>query len=185
VKKRSNAVTKVFDSYTTNLHYMGETVLVWIIGYDDRKNALNADKPQLLGHTKSYTKVVLSQDDATLAGQPAAALLGKVIEVKITETHKWHISGFITNVAPKVPHPASNVAYFAERESQRLRERAESAKATSAVLKVKEERVKVPVTNTQLVTHLLGMAALSAGVFLTLRGIFGGTSEVVNLVKVV
>jgi len=68
VKKRSNAVTKVFDSYTTNLHYMGETVLVWIIGYDDRKNALNADKPQLLGHTKSYTKVVLNQDDATLAG---------------------------------------------------------------------------------------------------------------------
>ena len=39
VKKRSNAVTKVFDSYTTNLHYMGETVLVWVIGYDDRKNA--------------------------------------------------------------------------------------------------------------------------------------------------
>ena len=124
VKKRSNAVTKVFDSYTTNLHYMGETVLVWIIGYDDRKNALNADKPQLLGHTKSYTKVVLNQDDATLAGQPAAALLGKVIEVKITETHKWHISGFITNVAPKVPHPASNAAYFAERDAQRLRERA-------------------------------------------------------------
>ena len=26
------AVTKAFDSYTTNLHYLGETVLVWIIG---------------------------------------------------------------------------------------------------------------------------------------------------------
>lgn len=45
VKKRSSEVTKLFDSYTTNLHYMGETVLVWIIGYDDRKNAVNKDKP--------------------------------------------------------------------------------------------------------------------------------------------
>ena len=34
--------------------------------------------------------------------------------------------------------------------------------------------MKVPVSNTQLFTHLVGMAALSAGVFLTLRGIFGG-----------
>jgi threonylcarbamoyladenosine tRNA methylthiotransferase CDKAL1 len=45
VKKRSSAVTKAFDSYTTNLHYMGETALVWIIGYDDRKNAAGLDKP--------------------------------------------------------------------------------------------------------------------------------------------
>jgi threonylcarbamoyladenosine tRNA methylthiotransferase CDKAL1 len=36
VKKRSSMLTKLFDSYTTNLHYMGEEQLVWIIGYDDR-----------------------------------------------------------------------------------------------------------------------------------------------------
>jgi threonylcarbamoyladenosine tRNA methylthiotransferase CDKAL1 len=39
VKARSSAVTKIFDSYTTN----------------NRGDEL----PQLLGHTKSYTKVVL------------------------------------------------------------------------------------------------------------------------------
>lgn len=188
VKKRSNAVTKVFDSYTTNLHYMGETVLVWIIGYDDRKNAQNADKPQLLGHTKSYTKVVLNQDEASLAGQPAAALLGKVVEVKITETHKWHISGYITNATPHIPHPVSNAVYFAEKEAKRAKERAEADKASQqTVVKVKEERVKVPVTNSQLFTHLAGMAALTVGVFLTLRGVFGGSGHetaVSSLVKV-
>ena len=130
VKKRSSAVTKVFDSYTTNLHYMGETVLVWVIGFDDRKAAEKTQKPQLLGHTKSYTKVVINQDEASLGGQPAEALLGRVIEVKVTETHKWHISGHITNANPKVPQPASNAAYFAEREGQRVRERAEASKGT-------------------------------------------------------
>jgi hypothetical protein len=114
--------------------------------------------------------------------------LGKVIEVKITETHKWHISGFITNAAPQIPHPASNAVYFAEREAKRANERAEADKASKqAAVKVIEERVKVPVTNTQLFTHLAGMAALTVGVFLTLRGVFGGSGhEVVasSLVKV-
>lgn len=58
VKKRSTALTKLFDSYSTNDHYIAEEVLVWIIGYDDRP-AKKQDLPQLLGHTKSYTKVVL------------------------------------------------------------------------------------------------------------------------------
>jgi threonylcarbamoyladenosine tRNA methylthiotransferase CDKAL1 len=57
VKKRSNALTKLFNGYPTNLHYLGEEVLVWIYGYDDR--AKTSDNPQLLGHTKAYTKVVL------------------------------------------------------------------------------------------------------------------------------
>ena len=148
VKKRSNAVTKVFDSYTTNLHFMGESVLVWIIGFDERKTAEKTQKPQLLGHTKSYTKVVINQDEASLGGQPAEALLGRVIEVKVTETHKWHISGHIINANPKVPHPASNAAYFAERENQRLREKAEASKSIQqSTVKVREEKVKVPITN--------------------------------------
>ncbi len=117
VKKRSTAITKLFDSYTTNLHYLGETVLVWVIGYDDRKNAAAKEKPQILGHTKSYTKVVLDQDDQALGGQPASSLIGKVIEIKVTETHKWHISGHVTNASPVIPHPLniSTEEYFAQK----------------------------------------------------------------------
>ena len=43
VKKRSTKLTHLFDSYTTNMHYIGETVLVWIVGYDDR--AKSSDNP--------------------------------------------------------------------------------------------------------------------------------------------
>jgi hypothetical protein len=35
VKARSSAVIRAFDSYSTNLHYLGETVLVWIVGFDE------------------------------------------------------------------------------------------------------------------------------------------------------
>jgi threonylcarbamoyladenosine tRNA methylthiotransferase CDKAL1 len=62
VKKRSNALTKLFDSYSTNDHYIAKEELVWIVGYDDRaakKSVVGDAKPQLLGHTKSYTKVVI------------------------------------------------------------------------------------------------------------------------------
>ena len=97
--------------------------------------------------------------------------------MKITETHKWHIAGYITNAAPVVPHPQANASYFAEREAQRRREKAEAAISNNTILRVKEQRVKVPVTNTQLLTHLLGMTALSAGVFLTLSGVLGGGGD--------
>ena len=81
VKKRSSALTKLFDSYSTNDFYIAKEVLVWIVGYDDRvvkalKKVEGGDLqepakpplPQLLGHTKSYTKVVLDQNEEALAG---------------------------------------------------------------------------------------------------------------------
>jgi hypothetical protein len=55
-----------------------------------------------MGHTKTYTKVVLEQTPEVLGtDQPAAALIGKAVKVKITETHKWHVSGFVTDASPK------------------------------------------------------------------------------------
>ena len=56
-----------------------------------------------MGHTKSYSKVVLSQDDETLKidMQQVKALFGKCVKIKVTETHKWHISGHIIDVNPK------------------------------------------------------------------------------------
>jgi len=35
-KARSSEVTKIFDSYTTNGHFVGTEQLVWIMGFDDR-----------------------------------------------------------------------------------------------------------------------------------------------------
>lgn len=35
-KARSTEITKIFDSYTTNGHFVGSEQLVWIMGFDDR-----------------------------------------------------------------------------------------------------------------------------------------------------
>jgi hypothetical protein len=178
VKKRSSLLTKLFDSYTTNLHYMGDEQLVWIIGYDDRSLKNQENKvPQLLGHTKSYTKVVLDQNAESLSGQPAAALIGRVVKIKVTETHKWHISGHIIDANPNIPHVEAST-YFAECERVR-RERAEEEgeELNKVEVKVIEEKVKIKVPTSQVIIHLAGMAVLTAGVFVTLKGIFGGNPE--------
>jgi len=163
---------------------MSETLLVWIIGFDDRKNSQHLAHPQLLGHTKSYTKVVIDQDTLP-EDQPAAALLGKVIEIRVTETHKWHITGTVTNLNPVIPHIKDNLRYFEECEEERRRrkKREEEGEERGERGEVREEIVKVPITMGQVVKQIAGMAALSVGVFLTLRGIFGGgenISEIIN-----
>jgi hypothetical protein len=54
--------------------------------------------------------------------------LGKVVKVKVTETHKWHISGHITDASPSIPHPVSDEQYFREREEKRKAEQAKLGK---------------------------------------------------------
>ena len=55
-----------------------------------------------MGHTKNYTKVVLDQNQATLGiDQPAQALIGKCVKIKVMETHKWHVTGHIIDANPK------------------------------------------------------------------------------------
>jgi hypothetical protein len=100
----------------------------------------------------------------------------------VTETHKWHISGIVTNLNPVIPHPKSNAQYFAECEANRRNREQFEHQGAGKKQNVREEIVKVPVTMTQVVTHLAGMAALSVGVFLTLRGIFGSgnASEIIT-----
>ena len=66
VKKRSSEITTIFNSYVTNGHLVGTEQLVWIIGFDDRKVNEAEARRQLMGHTKSYTKVVLLTDKETL-----------------------------------------------------------------------------------------------------------------------
>lgn len=70
-KQRSGDITNIFNSYSTNGHYVGTEQLVWIMGFDDRVKRkaktevggkeVDEPLPQLQGHTKQYTKVVLEQ----------------------------------------------------------------------------------------------------------------------------
>ena len=61
------------------------------------------------------------------------------------------------------------------------------AKGPPVEIRVIEERIKVKVTTSQALLHLAGMAALTVGVFATLKGIFGGggaetAHKIVNMV---
>ena len=97
VKKRSGEITKIFNSYVTNGHYLGTEQLVWIIGFDYRKSESDVNRT-LMGHTK----VVIPIDRETLGtDQPPAALVGKCVLIKITTTHKWHVSGVVIDLQPK------------------------------------------------------------------------------------
>ena len=39
VKRRSGEVTDIFNSYSTNTHFLGTEQLVWILGFEGRKGA--------------------------------------------------------------------------------------------------------------------------------------------------
>ena len=72
VKARSSEVTTIFNSYNTNSGLVGSEQLVWILGFDDRKSSIPDSQKQIMGHTKSYTKVVIEQDPTALGtDQPA------------------------------------------------------------------------------------------------------------------
>jgi hypothetical protein len=48
-----------------------------------------------------------------------------VVKVKVTETHKWHITGHITDANPEILH-VDSAQYFAECEKKRQEREAES-----------------------------------------------------------
>jgi len=196
VKKRSGDVTRIFDSYTTNEVFMGTEQLVWIIGFDDRKSKLPESQKQLMGHTKTYTKVVLNQDPKTLGtDQPAGALVGKCVRIKVTETHKWHISGHVIDASP-APVTVSE-DYFekldAERK-ERLRKElqqdlAEQKKKELLVLQQKvgggddDKEIEAEPSHCECelaqsrpealyYIHLLGMLMVTIGVFSLLNSLF-------------
>ena len=122
-KARSQEITNIFNSYTTNGHYVGSEQLVWIMGFDDRvprrkPNLVEQQPlPQLQGHTKHYTKVVLEQTAEALLDQPAEALIGKCVKVLITESQKWHISGRIIDASPEPERVPAD--YFERLQEQR------------------------------------------------------------------
>eukprot|EP01016_Furgasonia_blochmanni_P017146 TRINITY_DN2002_c0_g2_i4.p1 TRINITY_DN2002_c0_g2~~TRINITY_DN2002_c0_g2_i4.p1 ORF type:complete len:351 (+),score=73.84 TRINITY_DN2002_c0_g2_i4:968-2020(+) len=98
VKERSKAITKLFESYRCYDKLVGTVQKVWIADKEPNKHEGGMI---LVGHTKAYVKVVLPFDEA---------LLGKSVRVKITEAHKWHITGDIVDRNPSVEHVSED--YF-------------------------------------------------------------------------
>lgn len=87
------------------------------MGFDDRKKEATSALPQLMGHTKTYTKVVLDQTSDVFGEVDPKSLIGKCVKVKITEAQKWHVAGYITDFKPepeRVP-----VDYFERLEATR------------------------------------------------------------------
>lgn len=47
----------------------------------------------------------------------AKTLVGKCVKIKVTETQKWHITGYITELEPELPTVPKD--YFERLEKQR------------------------------------------------------------------
>lgn len=79
VKRRSRAMTKLFDSYRTRDHLLGrvEPVLITEIAHD---------KKHFVGHTKRYDQVILPMDDT---------IMGKMVLAKFVDTGKHYLTGEI------------------------------------------------------------------------------------------
>ena len=111
-----------------------------------------------MGHNKSYTKVVLTTDKETLGtDQPPQALIGKCVKIKVTDTHKWHISGHVIDLAPEPVKVDTD--YFTKLDEARK----------EALLKELAPPVKVTKDH---MTHLTGMALVSLATYLLLEVLF-------------
>lgn len=87
VKARSQAITKLFESFTNKYDYLVGTVQrVYVNDKEDRKGV-----SQIVGHTKNYVKVPLPYD---------LSLLGKQIIVKVLEAKTWHVEAEIVDLNP-------------------------------------------------------------------------------------
>lgn len=80
-KSRSLHVTRLFESYTENDHFLNSTVNVW---FD-----LIEPTGQIFGHTKNYTKVIIERGPGVEIEQGSQRL------VKIVSIHKWDIRGVL------------------------------------------------------------------------------------------
>lgn len=170
-KARSTEITNIFDSYTTNSHYVGSEERVWIMGFDDRKKQLEG-KPQIMGHTKNYTKVVLDQTEEVFGTVDinAEALIGKCVMVKVTETQKWHITGHIIDLNPG--YAKSDPSYFVKLEEARKADLLKAmADDQSPLRKQHGERNGSFSSNTSAVLAL-GILLEAIGVYLLLKALF-------------
>lgn len=91
VKKRTKAVSELFQSYTPYDHKLGETQNVLV-------TEVSHDKQYFVGHNECYDQVLVPKDEY---------LIGKLVQVKITETGKHFMKcSLLKNVIrPDVPLP--------------------------------------------------------------------------------
>lgn len=92
VKRRSTAVANLFKSYDNYNHLLNTEQLVWF--NDDKEECKNIKEHLMVGHTKSYVKVLVDKNED---------LLGKYAKVKITGIQKWHVLGHIVDYQPTLP----------------------------------------------------------------------------------
>ncbi|MCQ2816570.1 MAG: tRNA (N(6)-L-threonylcarbamoyladenosine(37)-C(2))-methylthiotransferase, partial [archaeon] len=91
VKRRSTAVANLFKSYENYYHLADTEQLVWFHNIKDEDK--NKEQNLMVGHNKSYVKVLVKKDDS---------LLGKVAKVKVTGINKWHIYGEVIDRNPSL-----------------------------------------------------------------------------------
>ena len=81
VKQRTRALTALVESFDDCYHHLvGQEMTVWVMD-------VAADKHHLVGHSKSYTQVLLP---------PQEFLLGSVVKAKITSASRWSVKGEVT-----------------------------------------------------------------------------------------
>jgi hypothetical protein len=101
-----------------------------------------------------------------------------VVLIKVTETHKWHISGSIVDAHPSIPHVDSE-KYFRERAEARAKATSKSEEELQSKTEVRiiEEKVLLKVRPEQFVLHLLGMLLVMLGTYATLKALNTQTSS--------
>jgi threonylcarbamoyladenosine tRNA methylthiotransferase CDKAL1 len=90
VKRRSTAITTLFNSYPNYDHLLHTNQRVWL--HDTKEEVKNINENYMVGHTKSYAKVLIKKD---------VNLIGKMVMVKVTGVHKWHVYGEVIDINPK------------------------------------------------------------------------------------
>lgn len=145
-----------------------------------------------MGHTKQYTKVVLTQSTDILGvDQPAQALIGKCVKIKVTGTHKWHISGYIIDAAPKPIEVSPDYFEVLDRQrKEKLRlelqndlaiqkkkevEKRQQLASLQAASNKKENENKAHILELQnkaLILHFMGVMSIGVGVYMLLRNTF-------------
>ena len=156
------------------------------MGFDDRAPKKRAGTtastgepeplPQLQGHTKTYTKVVIEQDKMSLGGQPAEALIGKCVKVLVHKATKWHIEGKVIDASPEPERAPRD--YFERLEAARkealLRQfeadEAAMGQASSAAGTAAKSKTDAADLYTQL--YVLALVLQAFGVYLILRSLF-------------
>ena len=85
------------------------------------------------------------------------------MKIKVTETTKWHISGYIIDANPELPEAPGD--YF---EKVQKEEKAEDKVIVNEVEEV-VEKIIIKHDNKQVAVHILGMVLMTLGLFLFLK----------------